>query len=143
MFCGNCGHHIPDTNNFCTKCGAPLSRNFATMEEKDVFIIKAKTDTVDYTNHGEITSIFGKIMKKKILVDLSAVKFIDSVGIGTLVTLYYKSNRTKQDIKIIGVKEQIMKPIRALGVDNVLVIKESKDEAFGEWGITSMDGDRT
>jgi len=138
MFCGHCGHHIPDTNKFCSRCGAPLSMHFATSEDKDVFIITAKMDTLDYTNHGEMISIFGRVMKKKILVDLSEVRFIDSVGIGTLVTMYYKTNRTKQEIKVVGVNPNIMNSIKALGVDNVFVIHEDKEHAFADWGVTTI-----
>ena len=138
MFCGNCGHHVPDTNNFCSKCGAPVSRNFLISEEREVFVITALNENIDFTNHGELTSIFGRIMKKKIIIDLSRVKFIDSTGIGTLATLYYKTTRTKQEIKITGVCENVLRAIEALGVDNLLVIQDSKEAAFGDWGITLM-----
>ena len=135
MFCGHCGHLVPDTNNFCSRCGQPITNNFITSEVEKVFIIEAKTDTIDYTNHGELTAIFNRINRKRILIDLSTVQFIDSTGIGTIVTLYYKTNRTKQEIFITGVTDQVMTSIKALGVDNLFLLYESKGKAFAEWGI--------
>lgn len=135
MFCGNCGHHIPDTNNFCSKCGSPVSRNLVMEDKDDLAILRWKAEAVDYTNHGELTSVFPKIMKKRILIDLSKVNFIDSVGIGTLVTLYYKTTRTKQEIKIVGIPPTVRKAIKALGVDNILEIRDTKEQALADWGI--------
>ena len=71
-------------------------------------------------------------MRKRVIIDLSDVKFIDSTGIGTIATLYYKTNRTKQEIVLVGLDEQVMKPIKALGVDNLFVICESRDKAFAD-----------
>ena len=136
MYCGYCGHLVPSTNNFCSRCGNPMNEHFVTDEVQGVFVIESKTKNIDYTNHGELTSIFARIKRKRIIIDLSAVDFIDSTGIGTLVTLYYKTNRTKQEIIITGVKPQLMTPIKALGVDNLLVIHDTREKAFAEWGIT-------
>ena len=136
MFCGHCGHHIPDTNNFCCRCGTPILQCLTVTEEKEVAVISWKKDCINSGNHGEITGIFPKILKKRIIIDLTKVTFIDSVGIGTLVTLYYKINRTKQEIRIVGVNHNIMRAIKALGVDNVLEIRDSKEHALAEWGIT-------
>ena len=138
MFCGNCGHHIPDTNNFCTKCGSPVSKNFNVAEEKGIFVVTARVENIDYTNHGELSSIFARVLKKRIMIDLAKVTFIDSTGIGTLVTMYYKTVRTKQEIKIVNVHENVMKAIKSLSVDNVLDIRGSKEEAFGDWGLAML-----
>lgn len=135
MFCGQCGHLVPDSNNFCSRCGNPMNKNFSTKDENNVFTITARVDTVDYTNHGELTSIFNRVNRKKVLIDFNEVKFIDSVGIGTLVTLYYKTTRTKQEIILVGIADALMKPIKALGVDNLLVIRSSWEDAYAEWGI--------
>jgi anti-sigma B factor antagonist len=137
MYCAQCGHVVPDGNNFCSRCGNPMSKNFSTTEEENVFIITARTENVDYTNHGELSSIFKRVMRKRVLIDLSDVKFIDSTGIGTIATLYYKTNRTKQEIVLVGIGAQVMRPIKALGVDNLFIIHETRDKAFAEWGIST------
>lgn len=138
MFCGNCGHVVPSTNNFCSRCGQPVNRDFTTEEVQGIFVIEANVKNIDYTNHGEITSIFNRARRKRIVIDLTKVEFIDSTGIGTLVTLYYKTNRTKQHIIVVGVQKEPLKAMKALGVDNLIEIVETRDKAFAEWGITSV-----
>lgn len=136
MFCGNCGSFVPDHNDFCTKCGLPLSRNFSGKRKDDYYAMYSKAKNIDYTNHSELSFLFERAVREKcVLIDLGNVDFIDSVGIGGLVTLVYKTNRTKQEIKFIIKSENIMKAIRALGVDNVLEIYESEEEARASWGF--------
>lgn len=138
MFCGNCGHFVPISNNFCSRCGTPMSKNFSTSEDQDLVVITAQCETIDYTNHSELTSIFSRITRKRILLDLTKVTFIDSTGIGTIVTLYYKTNRTKQQIYICGVNPQIMSTIKALSVDNLLQIYETSEKACEAWGLKTV-----
>ena len=135
MFCGQCGSPIAFQNNFCTKCGAPASDNFAGRLEEDYYLIRSKGKSLDYTNHSELTAMFTKVKEQRVLIDLSKVEFMDSVGIGSLVTLIYKTNRTKQEIKFIIIADKIMKAIKGLGVDNVLEIYEDEQAARASWGL--------
>ncbi len=82
MFCGKCGSHVPPQNNFCAKCGMPVSANFAGKEGEDYYIIVSKGKSLDYTNHSELAAMFEKVREKRVLIDLGRVEFIDSVGIG-------------------------------------------------------------
>ncbi len=138
MFCGKCGVFVPPQNHFCTKCGTPITQAFQSTPADDYHVIKIKDKNLDYTNHGELVTIFERTKDKMILIDLSVVDFIDSVGVGGLVTLVYKTNRTKQEIKFIITSEKIMKAISALGVDNVLDIYENEQDARASWGLTPV-----
>ncbi len=138
MFCGNCGAPVAFQNNFCVKCGTPVSQNFSGAQKEDYYRIVSKGKSLDYTNYSELTAIFQRLKAQRILVDLGNVTFIDSVGIGGLVTLIYKTNRTKQEIKFIITGEAIMKSIKALGVDNVLEIYEDEKAARASWGLPNI-----
>ncbi|MFA6449646.1 MAG: STAS domain-containing protein [bacterium] len=138
MFCGQCGSPIQFQNNFCTKCGAPASESFAGKLEDEYYRIRCKGKSLDYMNHSELSAMFTKVKEDRILIDLCKVEFIDSVGIGSLVTLIYKTNRTKQEVKFIITSESIMKSIKALGVDNVLEIYEEEQAARTSWGLPSI-----
>ena len=35
MFCGQCGEFIPDSNNFCSKCGAPIAPTYKGEDKLD------------------------------------------------------------------------------------------------------------
>jgi anti-anti-sigma factor len=115
-----------------------MNHDFVTDEREGVFVIEAKTKNIDYTNHGELTSIFTRIKRKRVIIDISKVEFIDSTGIGTLVTMYYKTTRTKQQIIVTGVQNAPLNAMKALGVDNLIVFADTQEKAFAEWGITSV-----
>jgi anti-anti-sigma factor len=82
-----------------------------------------------------MTALFTKVKEQRVLIDLCKVEFMDSVGIGSLVTLIYKTNRTKQEIKFIITADKILKAIKGLGVDNVLEIYEDEQAARASWGL--------
>ena len=138
MFCGKCGANVPPQNNFCAKCGMSVSQNFAGKDADDYYIILSKGKNVDYTNQSELAAMFETVRAPRVLIDLSRVEFVDSVGIGGLVTLIYKTNRTKQDVKFIITAAPILKAIKALGVDNVLNIYEDEAAARTSWGIPNI-----
>lgn len=137
MFCGQCGEFIPETNKFCTKCGAPLSAQFTADDTGDYIVVKTTASDVDHRNHREVVDLIRRIKSNRILVDFTNVTFIDSVGIGSLVTLAYSGARKGQNMKILIKSRDVIKSIRSLGVDNILELYETKEEAVAEWGITA------
>jgi anti-anti-sigma regulatory factor len=138
MLCRKCGAHVPPQNNFCTKCGTSVSQNFTGKNADDYFVILAKCKSMDYTNHGELAAMFDKLKDQRVLIDLGRVEFIDSVGVGGIVTLVYKTNHTKQDVKFIIKAAPVLKAIKALSVDNVLNIYEDEAAARTSWGFPNI-----
>lgn len=135
MFCGQCGEFVSETNKFCTNCGATVSALFTYEDTGDYTIVKTNVEDVDHRNHRELVDVMKRIKSDRILVDFTNLKFIDSVGIGSLVTLAYSGARKGQSMKILLKSKDVIKSIRSLGVDNILEIYETKEEAFAGWGI--------
>ena len=136
MFCGQCGEFIPETNHFCTKCGAPVAPKFKGEDKVDFFLVTATVDEVNYTNHQELVSLVRRLKSDRVVIDLTRIKFVDSVGIGSLVTTAYSGARRGQNIKLLIKSKQVMKSIKTLGVDNILECNETLAEAVAGWGIT-------
>jgi len=139
MYCGQCGEYIPNSNKFCTKCGAPVTQKFTGEQRDEYFLVSTNVSEIDFKNHQELVNMLRRLKSDRILVDLGNVEFIDSVGIGSLVTMTYSGVRKGQDIKVVIKGENIMKSIKTLGVDNVLDIYGSSEEAKGTWGLTAED----
>ena len=137
MYCGQCGEYIPERNKFCTKCGAPVSPNFEGEQKDEYYLVKTGVDEVGYRNHQQLINLLRRVKHDRILVDLAGVKFIDSVGIGSLVTVTYSGARKGQEIKLVIDNKDVMKSIRSLGVDNILEIYGTPEEAKGSWGLTA------
>ena len=74
-------------------------------------------------------------MRNKIIVDVSDVKWMDSTGIGTLVSQVYRYTRTKQELKIVGMNDRIFQAVKQLQVDNVLDLCETINDARVAWGL--------
>lgn len=57
MFCGNCGHQMPDGQRFCDNCGAPTDLSPSeTMKQSDM---PENTNDFDYRYESEETQVLG------------------------------------------------------------------------------------
>ena len=139
MFCGKCGTAISLENKFCPGCGATIERNFATSEQDEISVITAETSHIDYTHQRELIEAFEQTRTDKILLDLNNVNWIDSIGIGTLVTLSYKAEKNRRKLKIVGVSNRVMQTIRVLHVHRILDISGSREAAMSEWAPPPLE----
>lgn len=55
-----------------------------------------------------------------VLVDLSGVTFVDSTGLGSLVTLHQSSARHGAVVALVAPSESVQHVLRLLGVDDVV-----------------------
>jgi anti-sigma B factor antagonist len=133
--CGNCQHLNDGSASFCVRCSHPLPKDANVREIEDVAVVEFMRENIDFENHREFVNVLNKVIKKRIIIDLSAVKWMDSTGIGMIVTFTYKTSRTKQEVKIVGVCKKIMEAIKALQVDNVLDLYGEVNEALASWGL--------
>ena len=129
----NC-KNSPDAE-FCKSCSMPLTKDVDIDNQDDYLYLTVKMDEIDFENHDKMAPIFKAAKRRKILVDISHVKWMDSTGIGMLVTQTYRATRAKQDIKIIGMNKKIFEAVKSLSVDNVLDIYDSVNEARDAWEL--------
>lgn len=59
--------------------------------------------------------------RKQITVDLSALRLIDSSGVGALVSLYKRSRTHGGRVTVIGLRDQPLAIFKLLRLDKVLV----------------------
>jgi len=133
--CASCGYLNPRDEKFCIQCSSAITQEIIVTDEGDIAVVKVKMKKIDFENHKNLVPILNKITKNKIVLDLADVEYIDSTGIGTLVTQAYRSTRTNQETKIINLHPRVMEAIRALQVDNVLDICATMTEARVSWGL--------
>jgi anti-sigma B factor antagonist len=57
--------------------------------------------------------------RKKIIVDLSALRLIDSSGVGALVSLFKRAKAYGGELTIVGLKDQPLAIFRLLRLDRV------------------------
>lgn len=98
-------------------------------------VVKLNIDQLDFENHKNLNTLSKRIKNEYVVFDMSRVTWIDSTGIGALVTLTNRFMRTQQMVKFIGVTPKVHEAFRALQVDNILDIYDSLNDAITMWGL--------
>ncbi|MEM7184054.1 MAG: STAS domain-containing protein [Spirochaetota bacterium] len=87
---------------------------------------------VDLYNAKEVKDILDKIIdegKYQIILNLEKVPFMDSSGIGTLVTAMYKLKKYHGGLKVINTVGSVAKVFKMTGMDSHLEVFDTEDEA--------------
>lgn len=133
--CPSCGFATPPDSKFCINCSTSVERQIVVEDMDELAVVRINTDHIDFENAKDLLPSFKKIIRRKIVIDLAQVNWIDSTGIGSLVTLCYKASQSGQEIKIINLAPKVRESIKMLQVDNVLDIHESLNDACASWGL--------
>jgi anti-sigma B factor antagonist len=65
-----------------------------------------------------IESILGA-RPRRVIVDLSALRMIDSSGLGAIVSLYKRLRETGGDVNVVGVQDQPLAIFKLLRLDRI------------------------
>ncbi len=87
---------------------------------------------VDLYNTKEIKDLIDEKIKQgkyQIILNLAKVPFMDSSGIGTLVTGMYRLKKYQGSLKIINIVGSVAKVFKMTGMDTHLEIFDNEDEA--------------
>ena len=87
----------------------------------------ATADTLATAVSGALTDGY-----QKVLVDFAQVTFIDSTGLGVLVKSHRSAVATDAEFAVVHPTPQTRKLIRVLGLDQLLNIYDSHDEALAD-----------
>lgn len=68
-----------------------------------------------------------------VVVDLAAVTFMDSSGLGALIAALKKARQAHGDLRIAGVNEQVATVLQLTNLDRVLRPFESVEAASDGW----------
>lgn len=68
--------------------------------------------------------------EKKILVDLSELKYISSAGLGVFISHLDELELQKIELAIFGINETVKQVFDILGLEKLLTIVESKEAAI-------------
>jgi anti-anti-sigma factor len=88
---------------------------------------------VNYATYPDLKKLFSKIIsdnKRKLLVDLNNVAFIDSSGLGAIASAHIKLNSMDGILKLINKKDDIRKILDITGLSKVIEIFPDLDTAI-------------
>lgn len=71
--------------------------------------------------------------RARLVVDMSAVTFMDSSGLGVLIAGLKRARQGKGDLRIAGVSEQVATVLRLTNLDKVLRAHPTVEAATSGW----------
>ena len=105
-----------------------------SIEQKSGYAVVYLTGEVDLSRSPEARkAILGCLQKNEnLLVDLSAVNYIDSSGIACLVEGYQVSRKQQLDFALIGVSDSAMRVLQLARLDRVFPIYNSVEARLSD-----------
>lgn len=95
-------------------------------EEKGIWILKPTGEVDIYTSPKLKGSLLKSLKEKEtdILIDGEKLDYIDSTGLGVLISILKRVKEKDNDITIVNLKSNIRKLFDITGLDKVFIIKE-------------------
>ncbi|MBN1515994.1 STAS domain-containing protein [Candidatus Sumerlaeota bacterium] len=106
------------------------------VEHQGCTVAKPQIDVLNTSNSRELLVKLDAITadQQKIVLDLSMLSFIDSSGIGSLLTMQKHQLQNNGILYLCGLSDTVDKVLRQLQLNRVFSIVKTADEAVAELG---------
>ena len=105
----------------------------ACVAEKhsDVMVVLPQGDSLDASNAKEFKKSMESVVQEnpRIVLDMSGLKFVDSSGLGALLSCLRQVNRQNGDMKLCGLSNSVRALIELVRMHRIFDIFNSKEEA--------------
>jgi len=97
----------------------------------DVAAVAVPVDELDASNASELKRDIAPVLlaNSKVVLDLSRVQFMDSSGLGAMLSCLRQLNARKGDLKLCGMSKQVRRAFELVRLDRILDIHASRAEA--------------
>ena len=111
--------------------------NLTTDRNQDISIVRVNETRLMYPILSEfantVTSLIGN-GERKVLLDMSAVTYVDSATIGCLMDLYRQASAAGGMLKLAGVQKRVETMLTMTGAQNFLQIHADEAAAIKSFG---------
>lgn len=107
--------------------------NIKREEQGTVVVMQIKEERLDAHNADELKQELGSLFeagKTGVVVDLKEVRFIDSSGLGALVSGFKNASARQADLKLSGLQSQVKSMFELTRLHRVFDIYTTIDEAL-------------
>lgn len=107
--------------------------NLYSEKKKDVTILFVREERLDAHNSGDLKTELAGLFEQKeknILVDLKDVRFIDSSGLGALVSGFKNAISHQGNLKLSGLQPQVKSMFELTRLHRVFEIFGSSEDAL-------------
>lgn len=70
----------------------------------------------------------------RVVVDMSGVEWVDSAGVGVLISIYRRVRASKGDLKVVGLRHQPAEVFRLLRLEHAFDVLDTIECAMVSWG---------
>jgi anti-sigma B factor antagonist len=105
-------------------------------EQRDIVEISVEEERMDAHNSGDLKEQMLQLFdqgKCNLVIDLSAVRFIDSSGLGALVSGFKNSSAMEGSLKLCGLQPQVRSMFELTRLHRVFEIFTSMEEALNSF----------
>ena len=97
----------------------------------DVAVATIPVDELDAANSGELKNEIAPILddNKKMVVDLSRLRFIDSSGMGAMLSCLRRVSSKGGDLKLCGMSKQVRAAFELVRMHRIFDILATREEA--------------
>ena len=95
-----------------------------------IISVKGEIDLYSSTMLREYIFTTIKQQPQVLIVDLDAVRYIDSSGIATMVEALQRANKSETQFKVAGLAKNVLEVFELLKLEKVFTIYDSIDEAL-------------
>jgi anti-sigma B factor antagonist len=72
---------------------------------------------------------------RRVIVDLSETDFLDSVGLGALLSAYQRLSRRGGRLVVVSGSPNVSRLFQITGLDSILTFADSRDDAMADAGV--------
>jgi anti-sigma B factor antagonist len=105
------------------------------LEGKDVLVLELREDNLDASNVREFRDAASALIQEHrcVVVDLAGVKFVDSSGLGALLSCLRQVGERKGMLKLCEMTRTVRALFELMRMHKVFVIHETRDEAVASF----------
>jgi anti-sigma B factor antagonist len=100
-----------------------------------VNVVVISTESLMANNVEQFKDVFAPLIVQRcgILIDMEEVRFVDSSGIGALITTFKKVQALEGELKLCSLTEQVRSIFEMVRVDKILEIYPTREEALNSF----------
>ena len=100
------------------------------LEEADGYTVCRPVGELDAYTVGQFREALGELASRpKLLIDMSAVPFVDSAGLGALIGGIRRARESGGDVAVCCKRATLVRLLHTTGFDRVASVSESEEEA--------------
>jgi anti-sigma B factor antagonist len=114
--------------------------NYEIHKVQDVVVAELKGDVWAEHHHFQLKDEVSAILQlgnRRFLFDLSETKFMNSLGLGVIVSCWASIRREGGELKLCSVGPRVQATFEVTGLDTLFEIRPDRATALAEFGVAA------